>query len=55
MGGKFVKCDDGCSVKCIRHNWKLNVETLEYESPTSMVKESLDWKIDGNFLLINKG
>ena len=52
MGGKFIKCSDGCSVKCIRHNWKLNVETLEYESPTSMTKEGLEWKVDGSFLII---
>tara|TARA_Y100001973_G_scaffold104998_1_gene176578 strand:+ start:2910 stop:4361 length:1452 start_codon:yes stop_codon:yes gene_type:complete len=52
MGGKFIKCADSCSVKCIRHNWKLNVEKLEYETPTSMKKEGLMWEIKDNFLEI---
>ena len=52
MGGKFKKCKDSCKVQCVRHNWKLNVKNLEYESPSSMKKESLVWEIKNNFLKI---
>ena len=47
-GGRFV-CDDDCIVRCIRHNWKLNVSKMEYSSPVGvkqdevMIKENEDF------------
>ena len=52
MGGKFKKCGEENIVSCIRHNWKLNLETLEYINPKSIIQDSIKWKIDGESSII---
>jgi len=52
MGGKFGNCDSENNVICNRHNWKLNLRTLNYSNPEGLKQEGLFHKIDNEELII---
>ncbi|XP_030576274.1 cytidine monophosphate-N-acetylneuraminic acid hydroxylase isoform X2 [Archocentrus centrarchus] len=58
QGGKFIKDIedlDGMTVKCTKHNWKLNVSTMKYVNPPdSFLQDELEVEMfdDGGLQLV---
>lgn len=53
MGGRFGKCLESNTVKCRRHNWKLNLQSLEYTSPVGLRQSPIPWHLDGDEIVID--
>ena len=52
MGGRFGKCLKESSVVCKKHNWELDLTSLEYVSPRGLKQESIEWQIrDGEVII----
>lgn len=52
MGGKFAKCSNGSVVKCKKHGWELDLDTLDYTNPVGISQDSVAWTVDKDEIII---